>query len=43
MNDAAKELFWMAGCTSVMVAVGLVALFGYVRLRQSEDNTEASR
>ena len=42
MSDALKELLWMAGCTSVMAAVGLVALVGYIRLRQSVRDSPTS-
>lgn len=34
MSDALKELLWMVGCTSVMAAVGLVALVGYLRIKR---------
>ena len=34
MSDSLKEMLWMAGCTTVMVAVGLVALFGYLRVKR---------
>ena len=42
MSDSLKELLWMAGCTTVMVAVGLIALVGYLRLRQSESGNQAA-
>lgn len=42
MSDALKELLWMVGCTSVMGAVGLVALIGYARLRKSENDAPSS-
>lgn len=35
MSDALKELLWMVGCTSVMAAVGLVALIGYLRMKRA--------
>lgn len=35
MSDSLKEMLWMAGCTTVMVAVGLVALFGYLRAKRT--------
>ena len=35
MSDALKELLWMVGCTSVMAAVGLIALAGYLRLKRA--------
>lgn len=41
MSDSLKELLWMTGCTTVMVAVGLIALIGYMRLRQSESDNQA--
>ena len=39
MSDALKELLWMVGCTSVMVAVGLVALVGYLKLQRAVSRT----
>lgn len=41
MSDSLKELLWMTGCTTVMVAVGLIALVGYIRLRQSDSGNQA--
>lgn len=35
MSDSLKELLWMVGCTSVMAAVGLVALVGYLRMKRA--------
>ena len=35
MNDGVKELLWMVGCTTVMIAMGLIALVGYLRVRAS--------
>ena len=40
MTDALKELLWMVGCTSVMGAVGLIALIGYLRLKRAADPSE---
>lgn len=37
MSNAMKELLWMTGCTTVMVCVGLIALYGYLRQKRTAE------
>ena len=42
MSDVTKELLWMTGCTTVMACVGLIALVGYLRLKNRTDQNVES-
>ncbi|MEM9704889.1 MAG: hypothetical protein AAF850_02295 [Pseudomonadota bacterium] len=36
MSDATKEMVWMGGCVTIMIAFGVVALVGYFRIKKAE-------
>ena len=40
MSEATKELLWMTGCTTVMICVGLIALAGYLRQKNSPGQSD---
>lgn len=40
MSDATKEMIWMGGCVTLMLAFGVVALIGYLRIKRTGANSK---